>query len=98
MKCRIEYLSTFYSDIQSIINYLEDFPNKATRIFSIADVRINYLETMPEMYPIYPDVPDFRFIVIEDYIVFYKYIKDSNLAEIHRFLSGRMDIPNRVNE
>jgi addiction module RelE/StbE family toxin len=92
MTYKIEYISTFYYDVQSIISYLKDFPSKASRIFEKADKSIAYLEKMPEMYPIYLDMPSFRFIVIEDYLVFYKFIEDSSLVEIHRFLSGRMDI------
>ena len=97
MSCNIEYISTFYSDVQSVMNFLKDYPNKASRIFAKADKSISYLYEMPEMHPIYLDVPSFRFIVVEDYIVFYKFIKESNSVEIHRLIYGGMDIPTQFN-
>ena len=93
MSCKIEYLSSFYSDIKSIIDFLSDYPKKAERIFQKAEKSIGYLNKMPEMYPIYQDYPLFRFIVVEDYLVFYRFIEERNLVEIHRILYGRMDIP-----
>jgi plasmid stabilization system protein ParE len=48
---------------------------------------------MPEMFPVYPDVPSFRFIVVEDYLVFYKVKHEDELVEIHRLICGRMDVP-----
>ena len=64
--------------------------------FLRADKSISYLNEMPEMYPIYPDIPLFRFIVVEDYLVFYRFIEERNLIEIHRILYGRMDIPTHI--
>ena len=96
MNCKIEYISTFYTDVKSIIDFLADYPNKAARIFSKADKSISYLNEMPEMYPIYLDIPLFRFIVVEDYLVFYRFIEERNLVEIHRILYGRMDIPAHI--
>ena len=93
MNCNIEYLSSFYSDLESITNFLSDYPKKAERVFQKADKSIGYLKEMPEMYPIYPDIPLFRFIVVEDYLVFYRFIEELNLVEIHRMIYGRMDIP-----
>lgn len=93
MNRKIEYLSNFHTDVKSIINFLADYPNKAARIFSKVDKSISYLNEMPELYPIYPDIPLFRFIVVEDYLVFYRFIEERNLVEIHRILYGRMDIP-----
>lgn len=48
---------------------------------------------MPEMYPVYPDVPAYRFIVVEDYLIFYKINKDDGVIEIRRLIYSRMDIP-----
>ena len=78
MICKIEYLSSFYSDVELIEIFLSDYPKKAERIFQKADKSIGYLTEMPEMYPIYPDFPLFRFIVVEDYIVFYRFIEENN--------------------
>jgi len=98
MTYRIEYISTFYEDILAVNEFLVAYPRKAVRVFAKADKAISILETMPELYPIYNDVPAYRAIVIEDYMVFYKVKKQDRLVEIHRLIYGRMDIPIRLQE
>ncbi|MCL2164241.1 MAG: type II toxin-antitoxin system RelE/ParE family toxin [Oscillospiraceae bacterium] len=98
MSYKIEYISTFCSDVQSVVNFLIEYPSKAARIFAKADKSISNLEEMPEMYPIYMEAPAFRFIVVEDFLVFYKFIQDSGIVEVHRLLYGRMDIPEHMQE
>ena len=98
MSYKIEYISTFYSDVRSVVDFLAEHPSKAARIFAKADESISNLEEMPEMYPVYTDVPIFRFIVVEDYLVFYKFIQESEIVEVHRILYGRMDIPEYMQE
>ena len=96
MNCEIEYISAFYSDVQTVENFLEEYPNKVARIFAKAEKSISNLKDMPEMYPIYMDVPSFRFIVVEDFLAFYKFIKERRIIEVHRLLYGRMDIPGHI--
>ena len=92
MENRLEYIHTFYQDITDVILYLDDYPQKAKRIFEKLDNRLSVLQEYPEMYPVYNDYPVFRKIVIEDYLVFYLYRKKDNLVEIHRLINGRMDV------
>jgi plasmid stabilization system protein ParE len=96
MKCRVEYISTFHIDLQSIQEFLVDFPIKVARIINKTDDALLNLVEMPEMYPVYQMTPEFRFIVIEDYLVFYKYRKNERLIEVHRLLYGGMDIPSHM--
>jgi len=98
MTYKIEYISTFHADILAINKFLVDYPRKAARVFAKADKAISILKTMPELYPIYHDVPAYRAIVIEDYMVFYKVKKQYRLVEIHRLIYGRMDIPAQLQE
>ena len=98
MRYKIEYISTFYTDIASVMEVLEEYPSKASRIFSRLDKSIGNLGTMPEMYPIYQYVPSYRFITIEDYLVFYKFKKQENLVELRRLLPGKMDISEFLQE
>ena len=98
MRYKIEYISTFYSDVRFVVDFLTEYPSKAARIFAKADKSISNLIEMPEMYPVYIDVPTFRFIVVEDYLVFYKFIQESGVIEIHRLLYGRLDIPAHMPE
>ena len=90
---RVEYISTFHTDVWHTAEVLTDYPIKAARIFAKIDQLLKPLETMPEMYPVYQDVPSFRFIVVEDYLVLYKVKKQEKLIEVHRLLYGRMNIP-----
>ena len=96
MNFRIEYISTFYADVSSVAEFLSEYPRKAARIFAKIDKILGNLENMPEMYPVYKDVPSFRFITVEDYLVFYKVKKQDEIVEIHRLLYGRMDIPAHI--
>ena len=96
MSYKVEYLSSFYIDLTVIVDFLKDYPKKAERIFQKMERSIGYLNKMPEMYAIYPDFPLFRFIIVEDYLIFYRFIEERNLVEVHRILHGRMDIPARL--
>jgi len=93
MKYRQEYISTFYSDITQFVSDLQEYPEKAERILSKLDKILLRLVDMPEMYPVYDDVPTFRKIVVEDYLVFYVVDRNKKLIEVHRLLYGKMDVP-----
>jgi len=96
MKYRIEYISTFHADIIFIEESLKEYPKKATRVFAKADRLLRNLEDMPELYPVYYDAPAFRFIVVEDYLIFYKVIHDDKIIEVYRMLYGRMNMPEHL--
>ena len=49
---RVEYISTFRTDVWHTAEVLTDYPSKAARIFAKIDKLLKPLETMPEMYPI----------------------------------------------
>jgi plasmid stabilization system protein ParE len=78
------------------MEFLIEYPVKAARIFAKIDRALGNLRKMPEMYPVYQDVPAFRFITVEDYLVFYKVEKQNKIIEIHRLIYGRMDIPKQM--
>ena len=92
MAYRVEYISTFYADIVSVASYLDEYPNKAKRIFETIDRKLLLLPDMPKMYPVYDDFPEFRRIVVEDYLVFYTVNDKDSLIEIHRLIYGGMDV------
>ena len=96
MDMRLEYINTFYNDITEAAAYLVDYPQKAKRIFEKMDKKLNNLIDHPELYPIYENFPEFRKIVIEDYLVFYTINENDDLIEIHRLIYGKMDIPNQL--
>ena len=96
MAMKLEYISTFYEDILSIDSYLEEYPQKAKRIFEKIDEKLNKLVDHPELYPVYDDFPAFRRIVIEDFLVFYAIKEDDDIIEIHRVINGKIDVPSRL--
>jgi plasmid stabilization system protein ParE len=61
------------------------------------DRSLKNLEKMPGIYPIYRDMPSFRFIVVEEYLVFYK-VKQNGTVEVHRLIHGRMDLTTQIRE
>ncbi|MCL2048662.1 MAG: type II toxin-antitoxin system RelE/ParE family toxin [Defluviitaleaceae bacterium] len=96
-KYRLEYISTFHADIVAVSQFLDEYPTKAARLFAKIDRLVKALAEMPELYPIYADMPSYRFITVEDYLVFYNVNKQERVVELRRLLYGRMDIPSVLN-
>lgn len=92
MKYNLEYISTFHSDIIDIASNLEEYPQKAKRIFEMMDKKLLNLIDSPELYPVYSDFPAFRRIVIDDYLLFYIINEKAKIIEVHRLIYGRMDV------
>ena len=95
---RIKYAPAFRADVLNVVSYLEDYPQKAIRIFEKIDRKLLLLPQMPEMYPVYEDFPYFRKITVEDYLVFYTVNDKDSLIEIHRLIYGGMDIKSLLDE
>ena len=96
MKYNIKYIPSANRDLAAVYNYLEEYPQKRIRIFSKIDLALTRLAYMPKMFPIYEAAPQFRRIVIEDYLIFYKLIESDELIEIHRILYAKMDIQKQL--
>ena len=96
MAMRLEYIFTFFNDIAEVTTYLEEYSQKAKRIFEKIDKKLSNLLTNPKLYPVYENFTEFRKIVVEDYLVFYKISENSNVIEVHRLIYGKMDIPNHL--
>jgi len=96
MKYRLEYISTFHTDVLQVIENLQEYPQKAERIFSRLDRILINLVDMPEMYPVYEPFPVFRKITTEDYLAFYIINRQDNVVEIHRLLYAKMNIPEQL--
>ena len=92
MKYKIRYIPSANRDLEAICNFLEDYPQKRVRIFSKIDLALTRLASMPKMFPVYDAAPQFRRIVIEDYLIFYKLNESEELIEIHRILYAKMDL------
>ena len=98
MKYKIEYIATFHADVLRVVDFLEEHPQKAARIFAKLDNILGNLTKMPEMYPVYDNFSAFRKITIEDYLVFYAVKKQAGVIEVHRLINARMDVIRCLND
>ena len=96
MRYKIKYSPSADRDLLAIYDILEEYPQKRLRIFLKLDDYLDKLTYMPKMYQAYEDAPEYRRIVIEDYLVFYKVDETNRTIEIHRILYGRMDIQKQL--
>ena len=91
MSYKIEITPSFDLDLAEMDFILYEYPQKAGRIIEKIDKALSMLVEMPKMYPVYEDFPDFRKIVIEDYLVFYLVNEEKKVIEVHRLIYGKMD-------
>ena len=92
MKYDIVYLPIANRDIIGIDDALVDYPNKAKRIFQEMDYKVTDLEEMPLMWPVYQAKPEYRRMILEDHLLFYKVDESRQKVRIYRILYDRMNI------
>jgi len=93
MKTEVIYLPEAISDQANIKKYLSQFyPGTSQGFFSLLKKKIARLKTYPYSCPVYEDDPDYRRLVVEDYLVFYMIVESAKRVEIHRILHGSRDI------
>jgi len=97
MGYRVRILSTAYSDMAEIIPVISRISNAwANRFADELEKHVNQLEFMPKMYPIYDDIPIFRKMNVDGFLVFYIVDDAKQSVEIHRIINGRMDIKSQI--
>jgi len=96
MKIEPIYLPVANRDILRIDEALSDYPNKAARIFQEIDKKVTDLKDMPYMWPVYQARPEYRRMILEDHLLFYKVDEDDYKIRIHRILYAKMDIPEHL--
>jgi addiction module RelE/StbE family toxin len=93
MKTEVIYLPKAVSDQADIKNYLSQFyPGTNKRFFSLLKKKIARLKTYPYSCPVYEDDPDYRKLVVGEYLVFYTVDENTKIVKIHRLLHGSRDI------
>jgi len=98
MKYLLKYLDDTIADRASIQSYLSQFyPNTAKRFFTQFKKKTTRLKQFPYSCPIYNDDPDYRVLVVNDYLVFYMINEDMKTVEIHRILHGSRNISQLLN-
>lgn len=98
MEYKVRLLPKANVDLVEIDANLADFPQKARRLFLALDKQLALLREMPQMYPVYEDVPAFRKMVVLDFLVFYTVDDAAREILIHRMRPGRMDYYETMSE
>lgn len=94
MTYKIQYLPLAVQDLHDIARYLSGFyPKTARRVLKELRERIVKLSDTPRMCETYQPDPDYRKMVVDQYIVFYQVKDDARTVEIHRILRGSWNLP-----
>ena len=97
MKYRIRYLPDTVTDREAIKDYLSRYyAGTVKRFFALLKEKIARLKEYPYSCPIYEDDPDYRRLVVGDYLVFYMVREDAKIVEIHRIFHGSRDISKQL--
>ena len=99
MKYQIRFLSDAGTDWDDIRAYLSQFyESTATTFFRLLKQKIAQLKDFPYSCPVYEDDPDYRRLVVGDYLVFYRVNESDKLVEIHRIFHGARNIKQCLDE
>jgi addiction module RelE/StbE family toxin len=94
LKYKANFTTLAKEDKNEIKIYLSGFyPDTPKRFTSLLKKHISGLKENPYTYPIYPENPDYRRMVVDNYIVLYKIIEESRKIEISRILRASWDLP-----
>ncbi|MCL2663391.1 MAG: type II toxin-antitoxin system RelE/ParE family toxin [Oscillospiraceae bacterium] len=97
MKYKAKYLITARQDREVIKIYLNQYSTKAAgRLFAKIKRNMEYVKNNPYIYEAYERRPEFRRMVVEDYLVFYRVNEKDKIIEVHHILHGMIDIENTV--
>ena len=93
MKYKVEYLPQTVTDRAKIKAYLSQFyPGTSKRFFTLLKNKISRLKAYPHSCPVYDEDPDYRKLVVGDYLVFYMVDDIAKIVEIHSIFHGSRDI------
>jgi len=97
VKYTIKFLPLSVTDLEDIKEYLSQYyESTVANFFNLLKEKISRLKNFPHSCPKYEDAPDYRRLVVGDYLVFYKVNEDEKSIEIHRILHGSQQIQNRL--
>ena len=87
---RIIYLPSAKQNLREIALYLSQFyENTFEKFMNQLDKSVSHLEEMPHMGMIYKD---FRRLVVDDYLIFYKVDEKAQEVRIYRILHGSQNL------
>jgi len=91
----VQFMDMAYEDYNAIYEYLSQFyPGTPGKFLAELEKCTATLEHSPFAFEVYEPVPQYRRIVVQSYLVFYKVIDESRKVEIHRILHGARNIKN----
>ena len=96
MKYDSVFLPIADQDIIRINDALAEYPNKAKRLFQELERKLRTLEDMPYLWPVYQNHPEYRRMVLEDHLLFYKVDENEHKVNIYRILFAKIDIPKHL--
>jgi plasmid stabilization system protein ParE len=97
MKYRIKFLSEAADDREIIIAYLSQYYKSTVKKFlQLLKKRISQLKQFPYSCPIYEDDPDYRRLVVGEYLVFYIINENDKMIEIHRIFHGSRNVEKQL--
>ena len=90
----VKLLGIAENDLDEICEYLSQFyPNTPSKFLDALDKDFKNASLNPYMYPVYEYNKEYRRIVTNDYLVFYKVDEENNLVRVFRILHGKQNIP-----
>lgn len=93
MGYRVKYLITAKHDRETIKAYLNQFSVAAAKkLFDRIKHNMELVKKNPYMYESYERRPQFRRMVVGDYLVFYKISEQEKTIEVHHILHGMIDL------
>ena len=93
MKYGVKYFSAIRRDREVIKTHLDQYSTSAAkRLFGKIKTKLEIVKDNPYIYREYERRPQFRVMVVDDYLVFYKVNESKKIIEVHRILNGMMDI------
>ena len=97
MKYTASYSDYAKEDKKEIKIYLSKFyPDTPKRFITALKKHIANIKENPYMYPIYPEDPEFRRMIVDNYIVLYEVFEEDKKIEIARILRASWDLPKHL--
>jgi plasmid stabilization system protein ParE len=95
---KIIFLPTTVADKALIHEYLSQYyESTVNNFFALLKTPIAQLKKFPYSCPPYEDDPDYRKLVVGDYLVFYMVNEDKRIVEIHRIFHAVQNIARQLN-
>lgn len=93
MSYRITFLPTADCDMGDIEEYLAQFDLSSVLSFFLKmEKQVLMLEDTPYLCPAYDEDPFFRWMVVEDYLLFYSVDEKRHFVIIHRVFHASKDV------